>query len=953
MKPSRLRRAVPVLVGLVILLLVLSGCPDPISSLIAGQMVDKSVPSLSITAPDDNGEYSQTVTVEGTVQDAGGEIRFLGYRVDGTLGVLLEGEVDTATIAPDGSYSFQFSTITFNGPIVVTVTAEDWNDNTVEVFITLSDPGSPISSLSAIPDNKSITLNWDAVAGASYTLYYTSDGTLPSEGYGESVVVGGTSHPLTGLTNGKLYIFLLKVEVGIIEYWSDYVVSIPLSETTLAPKVRGDYRSIYLEWAEIEGTDQFVVYRTEGDPNGTPVNLTGTIQGNSFTDTTVADDTWYYYRVQPAIGDGITSTYNGAQTFQTPIVEEKVTSINTLVTNERVRVSGNYAYVAAGADGILVVDISNPAAPSVVTTVDTTDALDLDIDSNGNYLYLADGTGGLRSFSLAVPTAPSEVDATTSVGTAVEISVVGTTHAFVLDSSGGTAVHAVDISTPSSLSWIDYYTNASYSFEDIAASSYSSNLKFIYVTTGNGDALLEIYLSVSASTIYSYRSYTDPDYWPRKVTTSGSYVYVLGQRNVDLEPPDENALLVLSKYPSPFNKLGQSSEISGYAADVRVNDNQTRAYAVDESGFHVYDVSDPANPGIVEYLNTPGNPSGVDIGGGYAFVASGVLFFQTVDLNLPNSLDLKSTYDGTGSSTAWGAAVRGQYAFVAATDPSRLQVLDVSSPGSWTELGSSSLTSPRAVDLSGNHAYVVESAGQLRIIDISDPLSPDAKGSANSISGGTNGIMVKGDYAYLTGSMGLQIFDISDPDNPFAVGLHDSDGGGMHGVDIRGSTVYTTDGAYFQPNSLKILDVSQPDNPILVAKKAGFTFAAHGVSLYGDYAFVTDNFPMGGMYAVNINPLSANFLTNYGPCDTRPAPDDGIPKGIVAYGSYAFVADSDGGLSVVDVNDPTTLSDSSLFANLVFDPNPVNTSAEDVVVSGRYAYVSDSELGLKIVELFP
>ena len=40
MNPSRLRRAFPVLAGLSLLLLVLSGCPDPISSLIAGQMVD-------------------------------------------------------------------------------------------------------------------------------------------------------------------------------------------------------------------------------------------------------------------------------------------------------------------------------------------------------------------------------------------------------------------------------------------------------------------------------------------------------------------------------------------------------------------------------------------------------------------------------------------------------------------------------------------------------------------------------------------------------------------------------------------------------------------------------------------------------------------------------------------------------------------------------------------------
>ena len=56
---------------------------------------------------------------------------------------------------------------------------------------------------------------------------------------------------------------------------------------------------------------------------------------------------------------------------------------------------------------------------------------------------------------------------------------------------------------------------------------------------------------------------------------------------------------------------------------------------------------------------------------------------------------------------------------------------------------------------------------------------------------------------------------------------------------------------------------------------------------------------------------------------------------------------------MINVADPTILSDGSLVGNLLFDANPVNTSAEDVVVSGRYAYVSDSELGFKIIGLIP
>jgi hypothetical protein len=346
----------------------------------------------------------------------------------------------------------------------------------------------------------------------------------------------------------------------------------------------------------------------------------------------------------------------------------------------------------------------------------------------------------------------------------------------------------------------------------------------------------------------------------------------------------------------------------------------------------------------------------VDASGTYAFIASGILLFQTVDLTLPTSLTEVATYD-SGGSGAWGVAVRGGYAYAAVTNPSRMQILDVSSPGSPQVQGNISLSAPRAVALSGDFAYAADGSSGLRIINISDPLSPEARGY---VSGSLNGIVVKGDYAYASASSGLQIFDVSDPDDPFWVGLHDSDGGGMHDVDIRGNTVYTTDGAYFQPNSLKLVDVSDPENPALITKALNFvapsthsTMAAHGVSLYGEYAYVTDNFPFGGMYAVNINPSSGNFLKDYGSCNTRPAPEGGIAKGIAVFGSHAFVADSDGGLSVINVADPTALADGSLVKNLLFDSNPVDTSADDVVVSGRYAYVPDSQLGLKIISLIP
>jgi hypothetical protein len=60
-----------------------------------------------------------------------------------------------------------------------------------------------------------------------------------------------------------------------------------------------------------------------------------------------------------------------------------------------VKVSGSRAYVAAGSAGLHVVDVSNPLAPRRVNTIDTPgDATDVRV--HGNLAYVADGSGGLQ-----------------------------------------------------------------------------------------------------------------------------------------------------------------------------------------------------------------------------------------------------------------------------------------------------------------------------------------------------------------------------------------------------------------------------------------------------------------------------------------------------------------------------------------------------------------------------
>jgi hypothetical protein len=105
-----------------------------------------------------------------------------------------------------------------------------------------------------------------------------------------------------------------------------------------------------------------------------------------------------------------------------------------------VKLSGSRAYVAAGSAGLHIVDITHPLTPVRVATVDTPgDATDVRV--HGNLAYVADGPAGLRIIDLTEGNA--RIIGSLAVGTAKGVDVVGTLAAVA---AGGLKI--VDVSDP-------------------------------------------------------------------------------------------------------------------------------------------------------------------------------------------------------------------------------------------------------------------------------------------------------------------------------------------------------------------------------------------------------------------------------------------------------------------------------------------------------------------------
>jgi hypothetical protein len=137
---------------------------------------------------------------------------------------------------------------------------------------------------------------------------------------------------------------------------------------------------------------------------------------------------------------------------------------------------------------------------------------------------------------------------------------------------------------------------------------------------------------------------------------------------------------------------------------------------------------------------------------------------------------------------------------------------------------------------------VADIASGLRIIDVTNPQSPIEVGYCRT-PGEANGVAIFGAYAYVAdGDDGLRIIDVTNPHSPTEAGYHDTPGTafGLAVSEMRSGTngrnyVFMAD----DDGGLRIIDVTNPQSPTEVGycSTPGY---AWGVAVSGDYAYVAD-----------------------------------------------------------------------------------------------------------------
>jgi hypothetical protein len=294
-----------------------------------------------------------------------------------------------------------------------------------------------------------------------------------------------------------------------------------------------------------------------------------------------------------------------------------------------VDVVGHYAYVTDATTSarigrrLRIIDISNPAVPAEVSSYRLPGGI-YHLSVSGHHAYIATGFDyGVHILDVSDPTALREVGLYDAEGGERDIHVVGRYAYIVAMSYEGDDVHSrlevVDVADPTSPARVGVYEFPREVSDVFVADEIAYIVSNMCAPMSGGSYCFGVVRLVDVATPEAPKllSVYRPPGSARSVFVTGEYAYVAdgsaGLRIVDVSDPTRPREIG-GTAPMPAATV----HVSGDYAYVGVDRRGTADY----SGVHVFDVSNPGAPVEVSFYLMRGVPFGIDVAGGYAYVAA-------------------------------------------------------------------------------------------------------------------------------------------------------------------------------------------------------------------------------------------------------------------------------------------------------------------------------------------
>ncbi len=440
-------------------------------------------------------------------------------------------------------------------------------------------------------------------------------------------------------------------------------------------------------------------------------------------------------------GQGMVFTISRRDDTSSPIAE---LVLDGVVTD--IEITHSHAFVTIYKAGLAVIDIADPAAPSLVASLPLHGKAQR-IRLSGTTAYIVEGVEGVALVDISDPTQPVILSRILLPGTANDISISDSLLLIVTSYPGDLWFYHV--SDPSSPRMAGRFSPWNSTFYAVAATGHLA-----YVSAHAYPQLLVIDFSDPAAA-FQVGSFSGL-YQTSHITIRDDLLFLqngLGFLVASLEDPISPTLL-------------GSWEDAEYAVDFALHED--RLLLADKwFGVRTFDIAQPETPVEIDTIPTTGNSWEVVSQGDYAYVANATGGLRVVDIS-----DEKNPFEvavDRNPGNARTIAISGSALYVGdeeqgiltydVTDPAHPLLVDWACP----------ISEPNRLIIRGTRLFA--SANGLSVLDISNPLQPTEIGFLSFPSYlETRDLAIAGDMAYFLSSSRMHVVDIADPEHPVEVG---------------------------------------------------------------------------------------------------------------------------------------------------------------------------------------
>lgn len=643
-------------------------------------------------------------------------------------------------------------------------------------------------------------------------------------------------------------------------------------------------------------------------------------------------------------------------------------------------VQGNTAYVATGRR-LAVVDVTNPAAPNLVGLSEPGERPITDLAVSGNYVYAVDRGyrdgitmvfyDGLRIYDVSNPAQPTLATTITVPWHPSQIQIVNDL-AYVLNALGFVIL---DISTPTNPPQIGVYSSSVvyggivhnttvYLYDndvlsvinvanpaapvrvtgvDLNHRPTSLAVNGNYLHAGTSYNSVDIYDITNPQSPQYASTYAVPD--PTGFAFSGSHAFV--STGTSYNPTMSCGVKVFSLANPTAPAAVTDVSIPGCANTVRLSGNYAYAGGAN-GGLNVINVANPAAPGIAGTYHRVGGPTDIKVDGNNAYLSSGEFHF----VNVSNPASPQQL----GYNSLNGLIIAGGYGYrltMNTTPGGTVEIYTISNlqaPQRIAQVTVNGYPSELVADATTayvNLGYEGGRSGGVQIIDVSNPAQPQKRGlfptgnPAGTTQGYPYSLALRGQTLYfLEGFSKFHIVNVADLDAPTAI-PHSLTISKPARIVLKGAYAYVATGYWGTGNGLTILNISDPAHPTLVGGFAGGGWQhSTSVAVGERYAYIASE--VMGVQIIDISNLAAPAAVKF-----PHAAQDTYPLSVAAEGNKLYVADAVRGLLIFQVDPDLNL----LFgefkawngATLSGNFNIVaasNSYSQTVAHKGRYTFPS-------------